>query len=97
MTQTPPPVRSGALVTVRFVSGASRDVSPRLLPRIVGLSGEGRIVVDDGFGYLFGLTLCHNAYDKGGEDGVYCRICYGPDRGEYDAVVTDPVSEPATA
>lgn len=27
--------------------------------------------------YLFGLTLCCNAYDKGSMDGVVCCACYG--------------------
>lgn len=29
--------------------------------------------------FLFGLTLCCNAYDKGVEDGVVCRGCYSYD------------------
>ena len=37
--------------------------------------------------FVFGLTLCCNASDKGGENGVYCRGCYGTemnaDTGEY--------------
>lgn len=34
--------------------------------------------------FLFGLTLCCNASDKGVEDGVVCRGCYGEwDTGNY--------------
>lgn len=67
--------------------------------RVVGLDPAGRIVVNDfdAFnaeptvicGYftapsLFGLTLCCNAYDKGVEDGIVCRGCYGYDEvGDY--------------
>lgn len=53
--------------------------------RVVGLDRDGRIVVDDfdalhGDGpFLYGLTLCCNASDKGVEDGVVCRGCYGYD------------------
>lgn len=57
---------------------------------VVGLDADGRIVVD-WFGarekpynshwsqrpFIFGLTLCCNASDKGMEDGVGCRGCYG--------------------
>lgn len=81
--------------TVRFESGATREVyNP---DHIVGLSADGRIVVDDGYGYLFGLTLCCNAYDKGYSDGVFCRKCGGDDAGEYDAIVSDPIVREVTA
>lgn len=30
--------------------------------------------------FVFGLTLCCNASDKGTEDGVVCRGCYGAKR-----------------
>lgn len=34
--------------------------------------------------YIFGLTLCCDASDKGTEDGVVCRACYGDeDTGHY--------------
>jgi hypothetical protein len=36
--------------------------------------------------FLFGLTLCCDAWDKGTEDGVVCRSCYGAkgdDPGNY--------------
>jgi hypothetical protein len=37
--------------------------------------------------FVFGLTLCCDASDKGCEDGVYCRACYGSkpdaDAGHY--------------
>lgn len=29
--------------------------------------------------FMFGLTLCCNASDKGTEDGICCRGCYGTD------------------
>ena len=77
--------------TVRIVtaSGRQRDLPPTLTDpegRVVGLDEDGRIVVDN-FGtssrpyhegdFVFGLTLCHDASDKGVEDGVVCRACYG--------------------
>ena len=55
------------------------------LDNIAGLDEDGRVVVDN-FGaranpadgsFLFGLTLCCQASDKGAEDGVVCRGCYG--------------------
>lgn len=77
------------------VSGRSRDLPDDLEHRrVAGLDPEGRIVVDDfdarnrpadqpegalGAPFLFGLTLCCNASDKGVEDGVVCRGCYGYD------------------
>jgi hypothetical protein len=37
--------------------------------------------------FMFGLTLCCQASDKGMEDGVFCRACYGTkpdaDAGSY--------------
>lgn len=43
--------------------------------------------------FLFGLTLCCNASDKGTEDGVVCRACYGArapyDEGSYLFMNTD--------
>jgi hypothetical protein len=78
--------------TVKFESGATRRLDPDLAKKVVGLTAEGRVVVKDDFAdYLFGLTLCCNAYDKGYEDGIYCRKCAGEDAGEYDAVVSDPI------
>jgi hypothetical protein len=77
-------------------SGRKRRLPADLDPaRVVGLDQDGRIVVDDfdafnaqpqtvgGYTmqpFLFGLTLCCNASDKGCEDGVYCRACYGSKR-----------------
>jgi hypothetical protein len=74
-------------------SGRSRTLPEKLeVSRVAGLDEDGRIVVDDfdarnaqpinGSGwtldpFMFGLTLCCNASDKGMEDGVYCRACYG--------------------
>lgn len=67
--------------------------------RVAGIDIEGRIVVDDfdarnaepsavlGTPFMFGLTLCCNASDKGYEDGVFCRACAGgkpnADEGNY--------------
>lgn len=84
--------------TVRTVSGVSRRI-PADIDNVVGLDSEGRIVVDSfgslttakpkGDDFLFGLTLCCNAFDKGCEDGVYCRSCYGDDAGAYHFRSTD--------
>lgn len=77
-------------------SGRTVDLPESLdLTQVAGLDEDGRIVVDwfdarakgkDG-DFLFGLTLCCNASDKGCEDGVYCRSCYGgapnADEGNY--------------
>lgn len=66
--------------------------------KIAGLDEDGRIVVDwfdardpdapaspSGMTpFLFGLTLCCNASDKGVEDGIVCRGCYDDqDIGNY--------------
>lgn len=78
--------------TITLASGATHDV-PANIENVVGIDSEGRIVVDhfdaladdakDG-AFLFGLTLCCNASDKGVEDGVVCRGCYGyDDTGAY--------------
>lgn len=69
--------------------GRTKELPEHMDPaRVAGLDEDGRIVVDD-FGarsysgpakdrpHMFGLTLCCNAYDKGYEDGVYCRRCAG--------------------
>lgn len=63
---------------------------------VLGLDAEGRIVVRLDFmtDYAYGLTLCCNAFDKGMEDGVYCRACYGAksdDTGAYLDVVDGKV------
>ena len=63
---------------------------------VAGLDPDGRIVIDqwDARGqpynpdsparFLFGLTLCCNASDKGTEHGVVCRGCYSNnDTGSY--------------
>lgn len=72
-------------------SGRSRGVKANTVEgvgadNICGLDEDGRIVVDN-FGtrekpyesgqFLFGLTLCHDASDKGVESGIVCRACYG--------------------
>lgn len=65
---------------------------PEGLDNVVGIDEEGRVVCDpfDAFhakpdqqAHVFGLTLCCYAYDKGYEDGVYCRGCAGDDAGMY--------------
>lgn len=73
-------------------SGRTADVPEHLVGSVVGLDEEGRLVVDqfgaldaptEG-GFLFGLTLCCNASDKGVEDGVVCRGCFDDaDTGNY--------------
>lgn len=80
------------MTTIVTASGR-RKVLPNGLEteRVAGLDADGRIVVDDfgarempagakfitGEPYVFGLTLCCNASDKGMEDGVGCRGCHG--------------------
>jgi hypothetical protein len=96
---------------IRLASGRSRRI-PAGIDNVVGIDGEGRIVVDtfdvltnpapkpDAF--LFGLTLCCNAFDKGCEDGVYCRSCYGEDSGAYHFITgggfpdVDFIAQPTT-
>ena len=83
--------------TITTVSGRTAEV-PEHLENVVGLNADGRIVVDPFDArnatpaviaghtmtpYMFALTLCCNAYDKGTEDGAVCRGCYGSDGGEY--------------
>lgn len=81
-----------------FTNGETRDLN--IDPAddkdidVIGLDPEGRVVVRymGGYsragGWLFGLTLCCNASDKGVEDGVVCRGCYDTiDVGAYDPPV----------
>ena len=86
------------MATIVTQSGRSREIPAHhdhLDPtRIVGLDPDGRFVVDS-FGalkrklpeagdFLFGLTLCCSASDKGVEDGIVCRGCYRDyDTGRY--------------
>lgn len=71
--------------------GRTVALPPELnLEIVAGLDEDGRIVVDNldalkGNGpFLFGLTLCCNAFDKGVEDGIVCRACYDDaDVGNY--------------
>lgn len=84
--------------SIRTASGKTSRVPDHVdLRKIVGLDSEGRIVVDDyrAFAtppaapdsltrpFLFALSACCAAYDKGGESGVYCRSCYGDEAGDY--------------
>lgn len=71
--------------TIVTQSGRTRTLPVGLEPeRVAGLDQAGRIVVDDfnaraekpGSSFMFGLTLCCNAYDKGAGDAVVCRGCY---------------------
>jgi hypothetical protein len=75
------------MTAVRTASGARKELPATLDPeRVVGLDLDGRIVVKvtDDAPFLFGLTLCCNAFDKGVEGGVVCRACYGDsDIGHY--------------
>jgi hypothetical protein len=66
--------------TITTASGRTRDLPEHVdAAKVVGLDPDGRIVVED-FGpdptFVFGLTLCCNAYDKGVENGIVCRNCY---------------------
>lgn len=80
--------------TIVTESGATKALPADLDPeRVVGLDPEGRIVTDpfdalahpdEPGAFLFGLTLCCNASDKGVEDGVVCRGCYSDEEvGSY--------------
>lgn len=86
------------MATMTTVSGRTIDVPDGIIGDVIAVDSEGRMVVDtfDALAapvvpdqpfrdcpFLFGLTLCCNAYDKGCEDGVYCRSCYGDDSGAY--------------
>lgn len=77
-------------------SGREFTVPDHVGENLCGLDPEGRIVIDnfDALNqpysehwmtrpFLFGLTLCCNASDKGVEDGVVCRACYGEESGSY--------------
>lgn len=90
-------------VTITTRSSRTRTLPENLDPtRVAGLDPEGRIVVNDFdarnasgikvgehtlMPYMFALTLCCDASDKGVEDGVVCRGCYGTapnaDAGDY--------------
>lgn len=67
------------MTTIVTKSGARKEIPEGIeLERIIGLDEEGRIVIfDEWMSCPFGLTLCCNAFDKGMEDGVGCRGCYG--------------------
>lgn len=79
------------MTTVTTESGRTREVPDKLMmANIVGLDPDGRFVVDNfgaltkGEPFLFALTLCCDASDKGVEDGVVCRGCYSDnDTGAY--------------
>jgi hypothetical protein len=91
------------MTTIRTASGRTRVLPSYVDPATAaGLDEEGRLVVDNFSArtstiehhpggtvrpFLFGLTLCCNASDKGCEDGVFCRACYGSkpnaDTGHY--------------
>jgi len=92
--------------TITTVSGATRALPEHIDPKdVIGLDGDGRVVVKlDWMDYGFGLTLCCDAFDKGCEDGVFCRACYGgkpdADEGNYLFPAKDgsmPGLDPITA
>lgn len=79
-------------VTVVTLHSLERATQERSLPEgmasqdVLGWDqAESRWVVASSFGGVpFGLTICCNAYDKGAEDGIVCRRCYGTaDTGRY--------------
>lgn len=82
------------MTLITTASGRSRRVAAHVdTTEILGLDQDGRVVVQQDWmrggsqgTYAFGLTLCCDAYDKGMEDGVYCRACHGEksdDAGNY--------------
>lgn len=74
------------MTTITTAAGRTRRLPVDLEPsRVFGLDPEGRIVVNDFDGaFMFGLTLCCDAADKGVENGVVCRACYDTsDVGSY--------------
>lgn len=82
------------MTTIRTIGGRTRRLPDHVdLDGVRGLDPEGRIVVDPFPGhlqppeYLFALTLCCDAYDKGSMGAVVCRACYGAapdaDIGDY--------------
>lgn len=98
------------MTQIKTASGRTRRVPAHVdTTTILGLDGAGRVVVQEdwmksGDAYAFGLTLCCDAWDKGMEDGIYCRACYGAkpdaDAGHYmwadgngDIPGLDPVVE----
>jgi hypothetical protein len=78
-----------------FADGSTRQLTiPPGDPSrtVLGLDADGRVVLGMAGGSTFGLTLCCNALDKGTDDGVVCRSCYGADDiGAYDPVIVTPV------
>lgn len=84
------------MTQIKTASGRTRRVAPHVdTTTILGLDEDGRVVVQEDWmkkepdAYAFGLTLpgpgCEGfAWDKGVEDGVVCRRCYGThDVGNY--------------
>lgn len=72
--------------TITTKSGRTRVLPEHVDPdEVLGLDEDGRIVIHPEWmgDHAFGLTLCCNAYDKGVEDGVVCRNCYGDENGNY--------------
>lgn len=70
-----------------------RRVPIRVAETTLGLNASGLLVVKcDGLVYC--LTPCCNASDKGVEDGVVCRACYGPIPDDmYDTDVVYPLKK----
>lgn len=89
-------------VRLYFKSGAHHDMDRTTKYPIIGLDPQGRVIVDltsemgtkDDKPYLFGLTLCCDGFDKGYEDGVFCRSCGGANQ-PFDAGANWPeVADP---
>lgn len=68
--------------TILLASGKTREIAYDVSDDypVLGVDADGRVVRDMG-GYTFATTLCCDAFDKGMEDGVGCRACYGIDGG----------------
>lgn len=68
------------LVQLHFEGvAATRWVSPDLAPRVVGLDGDGDLLVPlmaEMPDYLVPLTWCCYASGKGSGGGIVCRACY---------------------
>ena len=85
------------MTTITTASGRTKTLPAHVANwsdiKVVGLDPAGRIVVDQfgvlttddpkGDDFLFALSLCCAAFDKGTEWGVACRSCFGDEAGDY--------------